>query len=318
MPQYSAFTRYGHLRYSAKPSTPELIYKAIIRNWGGQFSTAIGSRSEAWVYATAFAVARAAASGEHCGNQFDPLTTVDMLPVQEAKYGINPGTKDSIRDRQRALAAKRLLPAGAAYLPVSNALAALLGADFLDYRITADSEVVVFPSDPATGPANWIHTKAAPKIVRLTSAVSITGTPRSVSYAPIDVRLVSTIQTGDVVVVSANNDGLAEKVTVTGYSANSFTATFTKAHDPGDICTTGFFPYWLSTKKHSLIVVTPTCAIDREKRRKIHALMQQVATGVSTWDIAPSADGVHTDRFLPGDAVLGVPGYAYDEAVTFP
>lgn len=320
MPHYSAFTRYGHLRFSSKASPGELIYRALLNAQGGNYATEIGSRSEARTYALAMMLARVVGHTTRAANQMDPRRVTDLLPVQEAIYGIVPGLNDSIFDREAALIAKRVLPQGARYTAVTAALTAAIGADFLYYYVTKRADISTYPASPgaATGPGNWVAPDSGIEVVRLTSAVSLLGAPVTAHYAALDPGGVSRISKGDAVVMSANNIGLAERVIVADASASAFTATFTKAHDVGDICTTALYPYWVSNQQHVLVVVTPAAALDPEKRRKVNDVMKQIMRTWVQWDIVPSADGLVTAGFKIDDPVLGRTDYAAIEGVTFP
>lgn len=167
------------------------------------------------------------------------------------------------------------------------------------------------------GPGNWIDPGHIAKVVKLTSPLATIGLPVAATYDIVSSS--EPLEVGDTLVVSANNIGLAELVTVlTTPTANSFTATYAKSHDTGDICTTGYFPYWVSTQSHVLVVVKPSAAADPEKKRITHLMMNAIMRDWVTWDIVPSTDGVHTDAVTVGDSVLGRLGYAGLGSVTFP
>jgi hypothetical protein len=308
------------LEYSGAPSYGERIYNQIINSWGTPpvYSTALGSRTEAWAYATAMLLARLRYARKYLANQLDPARVTDLLPVQERKYGLIPGRYATENDRRAALIQRFLLPGGAMRVPVENALRAVLGSAFLAYRVTKPSEIATFPASPGAGPGKFCDVNIQAKIIRLINAVSVTGSPVVAAYQAIDSEADSTITAGDVIVMSANNIGLAEKVTVASSGPGTFTATFTKAHDLGDICTTGSFPYWVSTQGHVLVIVTPAAAADPEMRRKVNAVMGEIMQSVVTWDIVPSTDGVHTDVYTIGDPILGRVGYAGIGSATFP
>lgn len=322
--KFSAFAKFGHLRFSGKPTHGETFYKQIKNAFGGQYATTIGTRSEAWMFATAMALARVRYAKERAANQSSPQRVIEMLPVREMEYGLIPGRYDTIIDRQRALAAKMLLPEGARYTAVTAALQAAIGSDFLYYRTTKAGEIVAFPADPGEmsggrrkWPGNWTRTVYAPKVVRLTSPASIIASDSTVHYEPVEGGV--EIKAGDVVVVGANNIGQAELMTVVSASSNTFTGRFKNAHDVGDICTTSYFPYWISTQRHVLVVVTPSAAVDPEKRRKVNVVMAEVMRGVTTWDTVPDdGSGTATAAFTVGDSVLGRIGYAGLTSVAYP
>lgn len=317
--KYSAFAKYGHLRFSSRPSHGEVIYRQLLNALGGQYSTEIGSRAEAWAYATAMRLATVRYTKERGANQTDPRLVVEMLPVREVEYGLVPGSRATIQDRQAELTRKTLLPQGARETAVSAALAAAIGTNFLFYRVTKPSELVSFPASPGAGPANWVRIGTVSKVIRLTGSIAVTGTPFTVGFAPANPEENIALTVGDKLVVSANNIGLGERVTVTAASANTFTATFTKAHDVGDICTTGYFPYWISNQGHVFVLVTPAAALDSEMRRKINTTMEEIMRSFVAWEIAPSSDGLDADLLTTDDPLLGRTGYAMTgPALAFP
>jgi len=318
IPHYSAFTRYGHLRFSSKPSHGERFYRAIYNALGGNYSTDIGSRAEAAIYARAMRLARAKGTLQKAGNQNDPRRVTEMLPAKEAEYGIVPGLRDNVFDREAALMLKRKLPLGARYTAVTAALSGAIGTDFLYYRVTKRSEITTFPASPGAGPGNWVGTSKPIATVRLISPVSITGTPTQAFYEAVDPDGVSQIVAGVNVVVSTNNIGIAERVFATAADPSSFTATFANAHDSGDVCTTAQFPYWTSNQGHVLVIVKPAAARDPEKRRRVNQVMKQIMRTWVTWSILPSTNGTSTDVFTIDDPVLGLTDNAGIEGVTFP
>lgn len=322
MPLLSAFTPCGHLRCSSRPPTGYQIYKSLANSLGGpaNFSMTPGSRTEAILYADAMGHARIELTLERMKNQLNPLKCVEMLPVYEKAYGLIPRPTDTIQQRQAALAAAMLIPAGASFTAITAALQSALGSDFIAFRVTPVSEAVAFPASPgaANSPAKWTDRGVSPQIVRLSTSVAITGTPTVVGYETILGLDQPRIAVGEDIVMSVNNIALTERVTITAVGLSEFVATFTKPHAIDDIATTSYFPYWTSTKKHSLVVVTPTAAVDPEKRRLAHEVMKRTATTWSTWDIVPKADATHTAAFTVADATLGRVGYAGLGSVTYP
>lgn len=289
-----------------------MLYDAIITSFGGNYDITVGSKTEAWVYATAMLLGRMRHAVEKAGNQLDPHKIVEMLPVREATYGVIPGRTASIHDRQGSLAAKMLLPQGARYTAVTAVLYSILGSGFLGYRVTQPSELGSYPTIPGNGPGHWVDPQIPPKVVTLTGTVSRTDIDSTVGYTPTVAGTVVEIVQGDEVVVSANNIGIAEVVDVISADteASTFTARFAKSHDVGDVCTTGYFPYWVTNQSHVIVLVTPAVANDADKKRLIHTMMYALMRGWVTWDICPSTDGIHPDALTVGDATLGRVGYA--------
>jgi hypothetical protein len=177
MPLTSAFTPCGQLECSSKPSVAETVYRAIVANLGGQYDLTVGGHNEATVYARARSIARAMQAQRRAGNQAYPLKCQELLPLQEAGYGLVPGETDDMIARQQALAARMLLPRGATSENVEAQLRAIVGASFVAYRTPASSEIAKWPATPANGPGVFpkAGSAAMPKYIRLTDPVAQTG-----------------------------------------------------------------------------------------------------------------------------------------------
>jgi hypothetical protein len=94
-------------------------------------------------------------------------------------------------------------------------------------------------------------------------------------------------------------------IPVSTWPGNALVATFANAHGVGCIGTTMPYPYWSSTKRHSLIVLTAAAAASLDVRRKVHALMKRIAREVSTWEIVVESTPGHTGAFIIGTSTLG-------------
>jgi len=70
--------------------------------------------------------------------------------------------------------------------------------------------------------------------------------------------------------------------------------------------TTAPFPYWVSSKRHNVIVLKAAAAADPEKRRQVNELLGRMLRGVSTWDIAAESTPGHAGPFKVGEGLLGV------------
>lgn len=297
MPLCSSFNPLGMLALSSKPSQAELIYRSIVASYGGpgkNFTFDKGSRQDATAYAQAMGIARARLTLQRAGNQLDPRLVGEMAGYREQEYGLVPGASDTMQQRRGALASRKLLPLGSNQTNTENALRDLLGAGFVSLRTTPVADAVTWPLALGDSPMNMQRPEAPRKLVRLIAPVATLGAPLAVAYSQITTPLVPgsapvTLLNGDVVVVDPANNSQAERVTVSAVTPSMFTATFTKSHDAGALATTGSFPWWESTKRHSLVIVTAAVAASSEWRRKIHELMQRLARGVSTWDITDGA-----------------------------
>jgi len=325
MPKLSRFSPCGMLTLSSQPSHAEQIYKALVASQGDAYRDGKGQlnpRQEARLYAQAMGLARARYALLAAGNQQFARHAWDLLPVQEREHGLIPRPGETLGERRGALAARMLLPAGASQTNVENALRELLGDDFVAYRPTPASEAALYPANLGDQPMLLQPPEVARKLCRLEQVIATgLGAPQEVAYSDVlDPKPTATgaevLAVGDRVLVEPENDALAEVVTVEAarvvifseiddYQIR-FTATFTKPHQAGAVLTTAPYPYWTSTKRHSLVVLTASAAADPETRRKVNELMSRLARGVSTWDIAAeSAPGV-AGPFRVGEGRLGI------------
>ena len=317
MPRYSSFTRYGLLRYSAEPSEPEKVYKAMVQSYTdpktGQasFDLSQGTDLEARIYATAMAIGAAREAVKTAVAEQNPATSLYKLADWESAFELIPGRADSINDRRGALAVRQKLARGARREAIEDGLRQILGDDFLAYRVLTTDEAESWPADPSSGPGVFGRMDLPPRRIRLTTPVtSATATVRYENWdtSQPEVRILK----GDVLCVQPENLGLAEKVTVTAADgtgdARTLTATFAHAHDIDASATTGPAPFWWSTKRYVLIVVKAAAALDMTTRRKVDDFMRRAARTVTQWGIVSpaSAGGSTIGPFTLGTSKLGV------------
>lgn len=132
--QFSAFSSFGFFEFSGEPSLHEQFYDMLPALWGTQHDMSNeGTYEEAKLFATSGMCALMLTELKHAGNQFNPLTAYDLLPLLENDYLLSPGPKDGVVDRQNAVAAAMLLPGGAKVSNVVNALKKSVGAAFIAY-----------------------------------------------------------------------------------------------------------------------------------------------------------------------------------------
>lgn len=296
MPRFSAFTPFGMLAFSSRPSHGETIYRAYVAALGGQYSTEPGSASEARVYANAMGLARARYTLDRARNQLDPWRTVELLPVREHEYGIIPGLEDTVEDRQAAVAAKMRLARGCSRPELERSLLTLLGEDFVALRTIGIDDAEVFPSDPSQ--QNFADAFTPRKAVRISGRI-FPG-QRTLSYEAADPHGPAVVlEPGDVLTVDPGNSGLVEVVTVEDATEAKVAATFLRVHEPGSYATTQPYPWWASTVRHVNAIVTDEAAVDPETRRKVTDLLDTVLRGVTTWGII--AESAETTGFIPAD-----------------
>lgn len=329
MPHLSAFTPCGMLAMSSKPTHAERFYRAMVANVTGSdgraaYSVAEGSRMDGFFYAAAMAMARTRYLLEHAGHELKPTHVTENIEKREDEYGAVPADGDMLSTRRAVLAARRLLPTGAAQTNIENALATLLPDDFLAYVPTPAGDEMVSPAAIGDQPMNLQRADIPNTLFRLVDAVS--GNMPAAYTVRIDALDPATstvtesgstvtslrVAPGDKMVVSANAPDMAEVVTITstGISAGppayrTITATFTKPHVANDACVVGDYPYWHSTKRLSLVILTLAAAQDAEKRRKVDEQMARQTRGVSRWQIAGGVSG-SAGPWKVGAALLGV------------
>ena len=312
MPRFSAFTRFGHLRFSSKPPPAKPIYESIVASLGGDgknFAIVPGSRQDATAYAQAMGLARARLTIQRAGNQKFPSKVTDLIAVREEEYGIVPSATATMSQRRAALVAAKLLPLGASQTVVENALRGLLGADFLAFRPTTTAEAVSWPTNLGDQPMNLQAPSVPRKLFKTIDSVPAPGTlrirahqiavptaPGSNTNAPLF---------GDMMVWDPENDARTEKLfleTTTNLGGGVWVlqSTFASAHDPGVTVTTQPYPMWTSSKRHSLVVLTNAAASDPDRRRQVNELMAKILRGVSTWDITDGSGGSTGGPFLVG------------------
>jgi hypothetical protein len=311
--KFSAFSRFGHYRFSSKPPRGETIFKAMRASHGGVFGedSFEGPLVGRW-FAWAMAIARARSALERAQNQADPLKAYELLPALERDYGLAPLRTDTLTQRRAALAARKSLVLGPTRGMVEFHLSAALGDDFVAWVTREASEDEQFPDEPWTDvgifnqPARW-------KTIRLTSSVAFTGTPLTIGYEHVfgdEDRLTA----GTQVVVAPGLIGQQELVTLTTVTSSTITATFARPHESGTECYLRPWPFWMSNAKHSLVVVANGRAEDRNVRRLVNDTLGRLLSGVSTWDIVEENSTPGTaGPFTPG---LSAPGITPIELVT--
>lgn len=313
MPKLSAFNPCGLLRMSSKPSYAKSIYDALIDGETGAFDNTRGSPREAGNYARAMGFARMRCAIERAGRQIEPRNCNDLLPDFEQRFGLVPGSYDTLTQRQDALAAKIQFAQGAKRSNMVAVLRGILGANFLSLHHLTESETYVFTPSGAT---RCVDVDIAPKFLQLTDPVSyfngvVTG-PIWIPYANLDTSVAAAyLNVGEDVTVQPGHSGLHETVTVLDVSGTDdtrmFKALFSSPHDIGAVVTTMNYPYEWSTRRSFLVVVNIAACRDAVVRAKIDEAMRQLTRVVDTWFIVePSTPGALTvGPFTVGTSALG-------------
>ena len=318
MPYLSAFTPLGLLTCSSAPSHAERFYHAQVDLLGGQYRLEEGDHMEATIYARSIMLGVTKRLIEHAGDQVAPAKLAECLAYREEEYGSLPTTYESLAERRARLALYRRLPKQPTKVNVTTALREILGDAFVGIRPTPYAEAVIDPPNCGDQPMNFARPESDRKNIRLLDAVSIAGsqTVRYDSLDPNEPRETGTLSrtkliVGDVLVVDPGHNLQIERVTVTAIGtvlseSRTFTGTFTKAHEIDVPATTMPFPYWRSTKRHNLVVLTDTAILDAETRRKANEWCNRLLRGVSTWSLAgETASGV-TGPWRVDEGMIGV------------
>lgn len=315
MPLFSCFTPFGAgFAFSGAPSHGETIYRAMLSNLGApteSLSTEEGTRMRAFCYANAMHFARVRYTLEHAGYQLDPLKVCEMLPKRENEYGLVPSPYDSIDDRRAALAAKLLLPKGGWLNNIRTVLSTLLGDAFVQYIPTPFVDAVVSPPECGDQPMNFLTDGRLPKLVRLLAPISTgLGSPQWVQYDEVELPVIpeqnsptlprQNLLVGDTLVVDPGHNVANERIEVFGLrelvpGVKELWTIFNQPHDADALASNSNYPYWLSTKRHNLCVLTSSAAADPETRRKTSNMLNILVRGVSTWSI------VQEDPLNPGN-----------------
>jgi hypothetical protein len=146
---FSAFSPFGHFRFSSRPTAIEQWYDVLPRLWGTQIDfTQKPSYQEAKLYAVARMLALGSIELDHAGNQRLPDKVYDLLPLQELDYELTPGPNDGVVTRQRALGAAMLVTGGATSTNIVNALKLLLDPPPLAVASFATFVPVTVPMGP--------------------------------------------------------------------------------------------------------------------------------------------------------------------------
>lgn len=307
----SAFSPLGALKLSGREAPAKAMYLARIRAMVDAYDTSEGSRQDCTAFAQAMIEAGANEYIKRAGEQRVPSKTWDMLPTRETEYGLVPYPHDTVAERRAAYLAWRRLPAGSNYPNVRQALADLLGADFVALRTTKAAELVVYPSTCGVSPMNLQAPTVPRKIAVTGAAVSLLGSV-GIHYTMADQvadpfgRYVSDLLVDDVLVIDPGKLGIEERVTVTAVVDGVFTATYTKPHDVGALCITQPYPMWTSNQRHATIVVSAAASVDPEKRRKVDDLMSRYARVVSTWQIVEGTSTTTAGPFKVGEGLIGI------------
>lgn len=320
----SAFTPPDLLELSSETPLAERIYDAGVAATGGQFDLTVGaSRVESFIFSEALQDARVQQALRRASRQGLVSDADELLWVLCEVYRYTPAPGETVPETRAELARRAVRRQTWTKVRIEALLTELLGDDFIAYRPTPLGEEVRWPVDLGDSPMNLQLPTVPRKIVRLLEPVSLPGGP---DLFEIEYELVTTpqagdsvrssdLQVGDVLVVEPNIMGISEVVEVQalrkglvpiGQTPPKFlSGEFSRPHTDGCLAFTQSWPMWLSSKRHSLVVLTPEAATNPTKRGRVHDWMRRMTRGCSTWDICSSEDGISTGDFIIGESLLG-------------
>jgi hypothetical protein len=303
MPRFSAFTPFGHLAFSGKPSHGESIYRTLRDNFGDVFTTDFNSVQQARLYAQAMCLAASQYTLDRAYNNRTPAKATELLPALEKDHQVIPSPRSTLNQRRAYLSAFQKIGRGNRREAVEDALRTLLGSAFIRYTTTAPADIVATPASPEI-PGVFAGPGAKKKVFAITQDVVPT-----LSVAVLTVPFTSLGGTeapmvGEKYCVDPDSRSPnIEQITITGVGPGTISAIFLRAHAAGTLAVRPH-PYWISNQRVNTIVVTQAAAQDPETRRKINELMARIARSVSIWQIV---QGTTTGFFTSDDPVLGLP-----------
>jgi hypothetical protein len=283
--KFSAFSRFGHYRFTSKPPRGESIFRAMRESHGGVFGDEAfdGPLAGRW-FAIAMAIARARATLERAQNQASPLKVYDILKSQERHHGLAPLSTHTLRQRREAFAARLRVVLGPTRGIVEDSLQTAIGDDFVAWVTRPPSEDDVFPDQPWIYDGIFTEKLAQWTTIRITQSVAHLGVPLTRSYEYVSgdtARLVA----GTKVVCAPGLFGQQELITLSAVTASTLTATFTRPHEADTECYLRPWPWWFSNSKHSLVVVKNGRARDRNILRLVNDTLGRILGAASTWDV---------------------------------
>jgi len=329
--QPSLFTSGGLLLLSGEKPSAEMLHETIVRLLStgepGDLSTEVGSWVDCFAFALATVLARVQVRQRQLNEERLAVGAYELLAALEEEFGLSSGPEDTIAQRQAALLAAGKAALGSRRPALEQALADLLGDDFIGIHVPDPaSEVDIWPADLGDDPQLLAEADIPRKLVELPNSISTgLGAAQYVAYVPLAPTTTDgshTLLVGDQIVVGVDNLGLAETVTITALATDGdtllFEAVLNNAHDSGSLAVAMPFPAWGSAQRHIFVVLTEAAALDAEKRRKTHVLMAKTVTGITTWSISPESAAGQAGPWTLDDPVLGALDFNPMDVITVP
>jgi hypothetical protein len=304
MPKCSAFTPYGLLRYSSKPSTLQRIYESTVTQTGAAYAS--DGAFAADVYAMAREVACVQGTISRVGNHRNPNKASELLPELEHDYGLRPHPNATLKQRRDALADKMSLKFGARRQAIVDGLTTILGTALVAYRTLEPIEVTASPTTPYTLPGHnvFLEPGNTVKLYRLESTVSLWGLQAvTLTYVAGDQ---SPLRVGELLVFEVGRLGLEETLLVAATSGSIVTCDFNTAHGAGCYVRGGTWPRWTSPKRWNIVVVTDDAFANAPLMAEVHTFLEGALRGVSTWTVTVETSPGYVGPFVPGAGLPGV------------
>lgn len=306
MPKFSLFTPLGHLKLSRETPLGEQFFEVGKASLGEKsFDLTRGERMFAWLYAKAMGRATAKLLLDRAREQWNPNKVYEGLGVYEIDHGIVPHAEQGIAERRAEAAWRRKLLLTPNRTNVENELDERTEGAFLALFPTAKGDAVSYPTNMGDSPMVLSRQTDRRAIAKTMKAVS-SGVGVGCGYEAWSTSVPHELRTGDVAVLGVGTAN-EERVTITSADANDIVFTCTKPHSKGEMIVLGHWPYWTSTKRRSLVVLTAEGAESAKTRRRAHEVLERNARGTSIWDVGgANEDGLTAGPFKVGVGKLGV------------
>lgn len=305
MPKFSLFTPLGHLRFSREAPLGEQFFETGKSVLGTKsYDLSRGGRMFAWLYANAMAFATAKILLERARDQWRPDKAYEGLGVYEIDHGIVPHAEQGISERREEAAWRRKLLSVPSKTNIENELAERTEGAFLALITTAKEDAVSHPTNLGDSPMALARQTDRRAIARTLAPVS--SGLATCEYEAWAEDVPHELRTGDVIVIGVGTAN-EERVTVLAADADDVAFNCAYPHSAGEMIVLGHWPYWTSTKRRNLVILTAEGAEDAKTRRRAHEVMERNARGTSIWDVGgANEDGLTAGPFKVGVGKLGV------------
>jgi hypothetical protein len=310
--KFSAFTPFGHFRFTSKRPHGESIYFDKLRNVGAEENFREGGIYRGKLYCDAMLAAGVLYKLEAVGRQFDPRKAYELLTTHEREWGLVPAATATVSQRRTALYNYRRLRPDARISSVGQALYYLLGDKLINYRVMQRSEIAIDElleiqaRYGATTTALMVDPKIPMQIGRLKRGLHKGGVTRKLFEIEWLFGGNADLARLQKIIIDPGKWSRSEVVTIAEVLGdNTYRAATRNPHVEGAYVMTSLFPLNSSRKRRHFIRLQYPWASDRETRRAIHNVMKIVTRSVSTWQIMDGPDD-EVGPFKVGVGRLGI------------